>query len=555
MAERESMYLWSITASSNGSIDPSVNFSELQLPSTLNNSNRAVLAAAARYLKDNNGTILTAGSANAYVATTSETWSAHSSGHMLGFKANHTNTGSVTLAVTNADGSVLGSKAVRGPGDVALSAGQLVASGIYDVAYDASANGAVGAWILKNPTHNFPSICGLRLTLTTGTPVMVSDVTGATAVIATPASWAGKFVPLWDGANLVPTSFGEVTQNLTDSTKSPAAAVANAIYDIYAWSDSGTARISRSDYWKKSSTVTITNASPGVVTYSAHGAENGTPCVLTTTGALPTGLTAGTTYFIVTSATNTFELAATVGGASINTSSAGSGTHTATIGDDLGTVARGSGGNCEVDYSTSGIALNKNAITNGPGALRGTLLGGIRTDSSGTVTYKLGGAASGGDPALLSVDNVYNAVEVAPEVSDTVATYTLTNSTVQPFHGSNSSDSGVGSGIGNRISILKCLQRDAVTVAFRGRGLNAAAHLANITIGFAKNSSTTDDVRATTLQVGSAVGISPPMSVIKQYKPILGWNYFQLLHKGDGTNANTIVGTAREQGIMLRTRN
>jgi hypothetical protein len=78
--------------------------------------------------------------------------------------------------------------------------------------------------------------------------------------------------------------------------------------------------------------VTISQANPGVVTYS--GADvwaNGDPIELTTTGALPTGLSTGTTYYIVNLNTgaNTFNLAATVGGAGIQTTSAGSGTHTA----------------------------------------------------------------------------------------------------------------------------------------------------------------------------------------------------------------------------------
>jgi hypothetical protein len=77
------------------------------------------------------------------------------------------------------------------------------------------------------------------------------------------------------------------------------------------------------------STVTITDASPGVISWSSNGLSNGTPIVLTTTGSLPTGLTAGQVYYVVAAATNTFELAATPGGAAINTSSAGSGTQTA----------------------------------------------------------------------------------------------------------------------------------------------------------------------------------------------------------------------------------
>lgn len=81
----------------------------------------------------------------------------------------------------------------------------------------------------------------------------------------------------------------------------------------------------------KSTTVTISNASPGVVTWTAHGLLPDTAVVFTTTGALPTGLTAGTTYYVKTVLTvDTFTVSATKGGAAIDTSSAGSGTHTGT---------------------------------------------------------------------------------------------------------------------------------------------------------------------------------------------------------------------------------
>lgn len=75
-------------------------------------------------------------------------------------------------------------------------------------------------------------------------------------------------------------------------------------------------------------TCTISIASPGVVTRNAHGLANGTPVAFTTTGTLPTGLSPNTIYYVVSTATNTFDVAATVGGSAINTSGSQSGTHT-----------------------------------------------------------------------------------------------------------------------------------------------------------------------------------------------------------------------------------
>lgn len=81
----------------------------------------------------------------------------------------------------------------------------------------------------------------------------------------------------------------------------------------------------------QSATATITIASPGVVTWTAHGFKVGTKVKFSTTGALPTGLTANTEYYVKTVLdADTFTLSATNGGSAINTSGTQSGTHTAT---------------------------------------------------------------------------------------------------------------------------------------------------------------------------------------------------------------------------------
>jgi hypothetical protein len=83
----------------------------------------------------------------------------------------------------------------------------------------------------------------------------------------------------------------------------------------------------------KTSTVTITIASPGVVTWASHGLGTTAPVTLTTTGSLPTGLTASTVYYAINVNANTFRLATSVAnalaGTAINTSGSQSGTHTA----------------------------------------------------------------------------------------------------------------------------------------------------------------------------------------------------------------------------------
>lgn len=83
----------------------------------------------------------------------------------------------------------------------------------------------------------------------------------------------------------------------------------------------------------KVTTVTsISNASPAVVSYTSHGFAANDPVVFSTSGALPTGLTAGTTYYVMSAGltADAFQVSATADGDAINTSSAGSGTHSVT---------------------------------------------------------------------------------------------------------------------------------------------------------------------------------------------------------------------------------
>jgi hypothetical protein len=79
-------------------------------------------------------------------------------------------------------------------------------------------------------------------------------------------------------------------------------------------------------------TFTVTIASPGVFTKTAHGLTAGDKLIFSTTGALPTGLTAGTTYFVIAGGltSNDFEVSTTDGGSAVNTSGSQSGTHTIT---------------------------------------------------------------------------------------------------------------------------------------------------------------------------------------------------------------------------------
>lgn len=171
----------------------------------------------------------------------------------------------------------------------------------------------------------------------------ISVANGGTGV----ASLSANHVMLGNGTSPVqlvaPGASGNVlTSNGTTWESSPTGGVPTATVMDYAGytAPSGYllcdgSAVSRSTYsalWaaiSSSSTVTITIASPGVITWNSHPMQNGDVVRLQTTGALPTNLTVNTTYYVVNSAANTFQLATSRGGSAINTTGTQSGTHTA----------------------------------------------------------------------------------------------------------------------------------------------------------------------------------------------------------------------------------
>lgn len=160
------------------------------------------------------------------------------------------------------------------------------------------------------------------------------------------------------------------------------------------WCDGGT--LSRTTYAAlfallvKEATVTMTIASPCVVTWNNHGLRDNMPIRFFTTGALPTGITAGThggpwvgtEYYVKVINSNTFNISTTVGGANVNTSGSQSGVHT-------GTVAPWGDG----DGSTT---FNK------PDLRGRTVVG--RDDMGGSAANRVTNAGSGIDGRLLAID-------------------------------------------------------------------------------------------------------------------------------------------------------
>lgn len=120
-----SVHDWSLTASTNQTADPAINWREGQLPSTINDSARAMMAAVAAWRDDMGGGATVGGSANAIVVTLSQPM--RSLGHsIIAFTAAVSNTGAVTLKV-----DATAALPLRAASGVDLSAGDIIAGRRY----------------------------------------------------------------------------------------------------------------------------------------------------------------------------------------------------------------------------------------------------------------------------------------------------------------------------------------------------------------------------------------------------------------------------------------
>ena len=134
---------YSVTADDNNDTPPA-GAPEGMAPSTVNNTMREAYARIKRWYDDAQGAKTTAGSSNTYTLAAARTVSSYAAGDNYVIKANHSNTGAATLNVDS-----VGAKAIVTPALNALEADSIRAGGVYQIAYEASAD----KFILVNGAH------------------------------------------------------------------------------------------------------------------------------------------------------------------------------------------------------------------------------------------------------------------------------------------------------------------------------------------------------------------------------------------------------------------
>ena len=100
--------------------------------------------------------------------------------------------------------------------------------------------------------------------------------------------------------------------------------------NLYTWALTGESQFSIGP--ALTATFTVTIGASATFTSAAHGLNIGDTITLTTTGALPTGLATGTTYYVIAAGftTSAFEVSTVRDGTAVTTSGTQSGTHTFT---------------------------------------------------------------------------------------------------------------------------------------------------------------------------------------------------------------------------------
>ena len=189
--------------------------------------------------------------------------------------------------------------------------------------------------------------------LTAGPGISVTSSTGAITFTATATAPAGSMA-LWPG-DAAPSSWF-----LCDATA----------YNASTYPSLAAVLIPKASVFGRGTAVgTFTvDTSTDIITSASHGLSDGTIVHVASTATLPTGLSANTVYYVISSTSSTFKLSLTSGGSAIDISSTGSGTHSVynkfQVPDFRGLMPMGAGtGSLTFNFATTDINTGTEVIT------------------------------------------------------------------------------------------------------------------------------------------------------------------------------------------------
>jgi hypothetical protein len=187
-------------------------------------------------------------------------------------------------------------------------------------------------------------------------------------------------------------------------------------------------------------------------------------------------------------------------------------------------TSRGTGaGTTEVEY-VNGVRVNKYAITNGPGAQRGRLVGWWRSNGSSQMDWKLGSLASGGGEATLFGGNENNRVAFGPLVRDSADSWTYSTATWRAANSNNTM----------RISVFRGADEDTCQIVYSALMLANAVVNGSVAVGLDSTSGGFLLAAAS----GNVIGTFSPAVAFYEGAPGLGYHYFQALEYATGASVN-----------------
>lgn len=176
----------------------------------------------------------------------------------------------------------------------------------------------------------------------------------------------------------------------------------------------------------------------------------------------------------------------------------------------------------------NGILLNSVAITNGPGASRGTYVGTTYSNSSSNFPFTFGSIAAGGGAGYFGVWNAYNRVSVSSMLGDSTDSWTY--STLSTWRAANNSSTA-------RHTFVVGLSEDVFTGTYSAISLCSSLSF-NTWAGVGYDSTT------------AFVGTTAPNFTTSQFQvtgrasliPAIGAHYFSAIEYQNGGGTGTFYG-------------
>ncbi len=198
----------------------------------------------------------------------------------------------LNLATTTATSIVMGNSAHTTLISFTVTSGGTI-GGASDGQCIENVGGAATGFPIPNGINDF------RLTGTSATPWTDS---GAFSTIYMTSAYCGNRIAIYDGTRWRIVASAELSIAI-------GTVVAFQAYDLFVDWNSGTPQLTKLEW--QNAAVTFTSATPTVVTWTSHGLSTQNSITFTTTGSIPTGVTANTQYFVTRIDANTFKISTT----------------------------------------------------------------------------------------------------------------------------------------------------------------------------------------------------------------------------------------------------